>query len=223
MYLSQYRRWYLCRVIERADPPPPLPCSSSRVSVVGVAAEVHVCRRMADDTGGTYAVALGGSHLEELMLTHAPPPPASAASAGAQLVRGGGGPVWVTGCGTGGASASLDESLPPTLVSWGFGWRTAPLLLVCTAGIWIHVMGRSTLHFSVLLFCLPPFLPAPPVCCRSHPSTPIPCDAQVRMGFPQRNAEGQSAAVYVSAAARLAAGGYTCPRCKVGKFGGLEV
>ena len=35
------------------------------------------------------------------------------------------------------------------------------------------------------------------------------------MGFPQRNAEGQSAAVYVSAAARLAAGGYTCPRCKV--------
>ena len=58
-----------------------------RVSVVGVAAEVHVCRRMADDTGGTYAVALGGSHLEELMLTHAPPPPASAASAGAQLVR----------------------------------------------------------------------------------------------------------------------------------------
>ena len=59
-----------------------------RVSVVGVAAEVHVCRRMADDTGGTYAVALGGSHLEELMLTHAPPPPASAASAGAQLVRG---------------------------------------------------------------------------------------------------------------------------------------
>ena len=66
----------------------PLPLAPLlRVSVVGVAAEVHVCRRMADDTGGTYAVALGGSHLEELMLTHAPPPPASAASAGAQLVR----------------------------------------------------------------------------------------------------------------------------------------
>jgi hypothetical protein len=29
-----------------------------RVSVVGVAAEVFVCRRMSDETGGTYGVAL---------------------------------------------------------------------------------------------------------------------------------------------------------------------
>ena len=42
------------------------------------------------------------------------------------------------------------------------------------------------------------------------------------MGFPQRNAEGQSAAVYVSVAARLAAGGYTCPRCKVWRSGGVS-
>jgi transcription initiation factor TFIIH subunit 2 len=62
-----------------------------RVSIVGVAAEVNVCRRMADETGGTYSVALGESHLEELMLGHAPPPAATAANMGAELVRSRGG------------------------------------------------------------------------------------------------------------------------------------
>jgi transcription initiation factor TFIIH subunit 2 len=51
-----------------------------------VAAEVYICRRIADDTGGTYGVALGEGHLRELMLALAPPPPASAALAGAELV-----------------------------------------------------------------------------------------------------------------------------------------
>ncbi|KAG1678245.1 hypothetical protein FOA52_013865 [Chlamydomonas sp. UWO 241] len=52
-------------------------CKDARIrcSVVGVAAEVYVCKRVADDTGGTYAVALGESHLEELMMAHAQPPP----------------------------------------------------------------------------------------------------------------------------------------------------
>mmetsp|Transcript_15614 Transcript_15614/g.46061 ORF Transcript_15614/g.46061 Transcript_15614/m.46061 type:complete len:458 (-) Transcript_15614:390-1763(-) len=58
-----------------------------RVSVVGVAAEVYVCRRMADDTGGRYAIALGEAHLEELLLAHSSPPPATAGRAGVQLVQ----------------------------------------------------------------------------------------------------------------------------------------
>ncbi|MEW5309751.1 MAG: hypothetical protein WDW38_001613 [Sanguina aurantia] len=58
-----------------------------RISVVGVAAEVYVCSRLARDTGGTYGVALSESHLEELMMRHAPPPAATAEQAGAELVR----------------------------------------------------------------------------------------------------------------------------------------
>mmetsp|Transcript_13699 Transcript_13699/g.29407 ORF Transcript_13699/g.29407 Transcript_13699/m.29407 type:complete len:458 (-) Transcript_13699:231-1604(-) len=92
-----------------------------RVSVVGVAAEVYVCKRITDETGGTYGVALHEAHLEELMLSHAPPPPATSAHALAELV----------------------------------------------------------------------------------------C-----MGFPQRTAEDQAGAVYVGAEVKLAAGCYTCPRCK---------
>lgn len=56
--------------------------------MVGVAAEVYVCSRLARDTGGTYGVALSESHLEELMMRHAPPPAATAEQAGAELVSG---------------------------------------------------------------------------------------------------------------------------------------
>ncbi|KAK9816858.1 hypothetical protein WJX72_006257 [[Myrmecia] bisecta] len=58
-----------------------------RVSIVGIAAEVYVCRRTTEETGGTYGVALNDKHLEELVLDHAPPPPAKASDAGASLVR----------------------------------------------------------------------------------------------------------------------------------------
>jgi hypothetical protein len=46
------------------------------VSVVGVAAEVHIFRRAAEETGGAYGVALSEAHLSELLLSHAAPPPA---------------------------------------------------------------------------------------------------------------------------------------------------
>lgn len=48
-----------------------------RVSVVGVAAEVYICRLMAQKTGGSYGVALDEGHLEDLILAHATPPPSS--------------------------------------------------------------------------------------------------------------------------------------------------
>ena len=37
-----------------------------RVSVIGLAAEVYVCRRLADETGGSYGVALDAGHLRAL-------------------------------------------------------------------------------------------------------------------------------------------------------------
>ncbi|PNH05866.1 General transcription factor IIH subunit 2, partial [Tetrabaena socialis] len=58
-----------------------------RVSVVGVAAEVYVCRRVTEVTGGSYGVALNEAHLEQLLLAHSTPPPATAVQARAELVR----------------------------------------------------------------------------------------------------------------------------------------
>ncbi len=53
---------------------------------MGVAAEVYVCKRIADETGGIYGVALGESHLEALMMCHAPPPATTSEGYGAELV-----------------------------------------------------------------------------------------------------------------------------------------
>ena len=57
-----------------------------RVSIIGLAAEVHVCRRIADGTGGSYGVALDEGHLTDLALAHAPAPPLRTADAAASLV-----------------------------------------------------------------------------------------------------------------------------------------
>ncbi|GBF89199.1 general transcription factor IIH subunit 2 [Raphidocelis subcapitata] len=58
-----------------------------RVSVVGVAAEVHILRRATEETGGAYGVALSEQHLAEQLLSHAAPPPAPPGAAAAELVR----------------------------------------------------------------------------------------------------------------------------------------
>ena len=57
-----------------------------RVSVIGLAAEVHVCKRIADGTGGSYSVALDEGHLADLALSHAPAPPLRSADAASSLV-----------------------------------------------------------------------------------------------------------------------------------------
>lgn len=58
-----------------------------RVSVVGLAAEVYVCKYMAKETGGGYAVALSEAHLLELLHAHAAPPPWADATMAASLVH----------------------------------------------------------------------------------------------------------------------------------------
>lgn len=50
-----------------------------RVSTVGLQVEVHVCKKLADATGGTAAVCLNTVHLRDLIMGHAIPPPVHAA------------------------------------------------------------------------------------------------------------------------------------------------
>eukprot|EP00897_Mesotaenium_endlicherianum_P002059 jgi/Mesen1/1881/ME000143S00930 len=64
-------------------------CRESRVrcSLVGLCAEMHICRHLCEETGGIYSVAMSQGHLRELIMEHAPPPPTLADNAAASLVR----------------------------------------------------------------------------------------------------------------------------------------
>ncbi|EFX81828.1 hypothetical protein DAPPUDRAFT_317251 [Daphnia pulex] len=57
-----------------------------RVSIIGLAAEVRICREIAKRTGGTYNVLLDDHHLKELILNQVQPP-AVAGSMEASLVK----------------------------------------------------------------------------------------------------------------------------------------
>lgn len=48
-----------------------------RCSVIGLAAEVHVCRQLANITGGTYNVIMDDCHFKDLLFQQVEPPPAS--------------------------------------------------------------------------------------------------------------------------------------------------
>ncbi|XP_057437928.1 general transcription factor IIH subunit 2 [Lotus japonicus] len=61
--------------------------SKIRCSVIGLAAEMFICKHICQETGGTYSVALDESHFKELVLEHAPPPPAIAEYATANLIK----------------------------------------------------------------------------------------------------------------------------------------
>ncbi|XP_058082146.1 general transcription factor IIH subunit 2 [Magnolia sinica] len=58
-----------------------------RCSVVGLSAEIYICKHLCEETGGSYTVALDESHFKELLLEHAPPPPAIAEFAVANLIK----------------------------------------------------------------------------------------------------------------------------------------
>ncbi len=46
-----------------------------RCSVVGMGGEMHILRQLANDTGGTYHVAMDSQHLRNLIVGHKDPPP----------------------------------------------------------------------------------------------------------------------------------------------------
>ncbi|RXG57436.1 General transcription factor IIH subunit 2 [Armadillidium vulgare] len=48
-----------------------------RVSVVGLAAEIRICKTITKETEGTFVVCLNDVHLKELIMEHLEPPPAS--------------------------------------------------------------------------------------------------------------------------------------------------
>lgn len=47
-------------------------------SVIGLAGEIHICRAMAEITGGQFGVALDDAHFKDLLLLNVEPPPAAA-------------------------------------------------------------------------------------------------------------------------------------------------
>lgn len=61
--------------------------SKIRCSVIGLSAEIFICKHLCQETGGLYSVALDESHFKELILEHAPPPPAIAEYATANLIK----------------------------------------------------------------------------------------------------------------------------------------
>lgn len=50
--------------------------SSVRCSVIGLAAEVRLCKTLAQKTDGSYSVILNETHFKDLLLTHVRPPAA---------------------------------------------------------------------------------------------------------------------------------------------------
>ncbi|XP_014475117.1 PREDICTED: general transcription factor IIH subunit 2 isoform X3 [Dinoponera quadriceps] len=48
-----------------------------RCSVIGLAAELYICKRMANFTGGEHSVALDDKHYKEQLSSHIDPPPAA--------------------------------------------------------------------------------------------------------------------------------------------------
>ncbi|KAF5273950.1 hypothetical protein FQA39_LY01065 [Lamprigera yunnana] len=48
-----------------------------RCSIIGLAAEVHICKQLAMETNGTYQVILDDSHYKDLLFQHIEPPPAA--------------------------------------------------------------------------------------------------------------------------------------------------
>jgi transcription initiation factor TFIIH subunit 2 len=51
-----------------------------QVSIISLAAEMYICRRIADDTNGTYGTILDAKHFEDLLMAQVAPPPTIASN-----------------------------------------------------------------------------------------------------------------------------------------------
>jgi len=150
-------------------------------------------------------VALDERHLEELVNGHAPPPPARANDSAASLVIC---PAWPPGIASGkwywdgckrplqgctivislqAVRACLGGRLGVSKHAWGWGWGL--------------LQARAAAA-------------QPPASGPFEAGGADGARAQVRMGFPQRNAEGVEGVAFLGAECRLGAGGFTCPRCR---------
>lgn len=58
-----------------------------RVTIIGLSAEMYVSRKIADDTQGTYHVAMSQTHLHELLMAQCSPPPTTSTGGVPSLVR----------------------------------------------------------------------------------------------------------------------------------------
>lgn len=54
---------------------PTLKKANIRVSCISLVAEMYVCKRISDDTGGIMGVCLDGGHLRDLIMGQCVPPP----------------------------------------------------------------------------------------------------------------------------------------------------
>ncbi|KAJ3085900.1 hypothetical protein HK102_013701 [Quaeritorhiza haematococci] len=58
-----------------------------RVSMVGLSAEVHICKMICQETKGSYGVVLNESHYKELVFENTPPPPVSTPKMTSNLIQ----------------------------------------------------------------------------------------------------------------------------------------
>ncbi|KAJ3002824.1 hypothetical protein HKX48_002092, partial [Thoreauomyces humboldtii] len=58
-----------------------------RVSIVGLSAEVQICKTIAKETKGTYHVVMNEQHFKELLFENIPPPPIATAQNTSNLIQ----------------------------------------------------------------------------------------------------------------------------------------
>jgi len=194
-----------------------------RVSIIGLAAEVHVCRRIADETGGTHAVARGAAHLAALARAHGPAPPVRAADAAPSLVRMGfprrvaDGPAGAAFVGEDAKLSTGGYSCPRCAA------RVAELPAAC------HVCGLTLVSSPHLARSYHHLFPVPPFAedggpggrgasATAHPRTPAEaalagdrcCGCLVRLGEGEEGGGGRGASAAPPALAPLRV---ACPSC----------
>jgi transcription initiation factor TFIIH subunit 2 len=124
---------------------PRLKAGGIRVSSVSMQAEMHVCKRLAEETGGLAGVCLDGRHLRDLVLGHAIPPPVSALSS-----ERGGGDGDEANCGANGQQQQQQHELLCEFVTMGFPSKDGgdvPTLVHSTGGA--TAFGRNNAAFSI--------------------------------------------------------------------------
>ncbi|KAJ3297191.1 hypothetical protein HDU76_006640, partial [Blyttiomyces sp. JEL0837] len=58
-----------------------------RVSIVGLSAEMRICKKVAEDTGGIYSIVLNEANFREIMGQHVPPPALATEKVGTSLIE----------------------------------------------------------------------------------------------------------------------------------------